>query len=179
LQRRLAHQPHQEARIALPVQLAFGAERTPIAVVQVGVGDRDVRGRAVRVGGVPAMSASAGRVAGRRRIGGGCSARRGRADAGAGQHVAGLLRRGAQEQVPEAGERGALLVEELRHIAQGVDGGFQRRVLVLGERRVPGPIDEAFEISHAQIDRGDRRRHLSPRSGARGSLARADSPAPL
>jgi hypothetical protein len=89
-------------------------------------------------------------VAGRRRIVGGFFARRVRAHAGAGQHVAGLLRRGAQEQVPEAGERGALLFEKLHHVAQGVDGGFQGRVLVLGERRVPGPLDEAFEIVHAQ-----------------------------
>lgn len=75
----------------------------------------------------------------------------------------GLLGLRAQEQVSEARERGPLLLEQLRDVAQRVNGGFQRRVLIVAQRALAGPIDEAVEIIHAQIDRGDRPRHLRPR----------------
>lgn len=94
-----------------------------------------------------------------------------RVDAGAGEHVARLLRRRAEEQLTQFRERRALLLDQVRHVAQGVNRRLQRRVLVLGERRVPRPFDHALQIRHVQIDSRDRRCHLSPQRGVRGRPA--------
>ena len=153
-------EPDEHTRVALRVDLALGAERTPIPVVQVRVRHGDVRARRrTRRRACRPWPRRRGARRGRGRIGGrrlvrtsaASSSRRRRRGAST-SRVFSVVR--AQEQLPEAGERRPLLVEELRHVAQGVDRGFQGRVLVLGERRMPRPVDQAFEIVHAQIDRG-------------------------
>jgi hypothetical protein len=141
--RRLTHEPDEHARVPLAIHGAR-ARRTPIPVVQLRVGDGDLPGAGVGRRSVPAMAARVAIglvVAGR-------PWRRRRVDAGAREHVARLLGRRAEEQLPQPVERRALLLDQVRQIAQGVNRRLERRVLALGQRRVPRPVHQPLEILH-------------------------------
>jgi len=90
-----------------------------------------------------------------------------------------LLGRRAEEELAQTGNRRGLALEQFRHVAQRVDRGFERLVLGVTEWRLPGPLDQALEVIHVQLDPQTRRRQLTPRSAAAGSAASADSRAPL
>jgi hypothetical protein len=126
---------------------------------QLRVRHRDVPSTGVRCGPVTAVATrvALGRVVAWRPW------RRRCVDAGAREHVARLLGRRAEQQRPQAVERRPLLLDQVRQIAQGVNRRLERRVLVLGQRRVPRPVHQPLEILHTQIDPWKRRRHLSPR----------------
>jgi hypothetical protein len=89
---------------------------------------------------------------------GGVPARGRRLPAGAGEDVARFLARRAEEELAQARNRRALVLDQLRHVAQRADRGGERCVVGVTERPLPGALDHALEVRQVQGDPGTRRR---------------------
>lgn len=154
--RRLASQPHQQPRLLQRVDFAALTLGASLPAMQRGMQHFDALSTGIRLGAVAPMAGSGllRTCVGWRRL-------RSRAgcDAGFFQHRLGLLAARTAQQAPQTFQCGFAVFQQLGHVAQRADGRFQFLISRLAQR-VPRPLQQAFQLFDADVQRRGDGRHL-------------------